>query len=536
MKNTFKFFAAALIIVAAASCTKENPSTDSQVSDQKLVHKVFTASLNADSKTTLVSDPDGGAFVHWTKGDKIVVLPSGSTNASAFSIVDDSIDEDYASFAGNVADANSYVGIYPAEAFDHSETSWDNSGIIHFFKNETLATQYANVGDFPRTKYGNANIAISKSSKNEHLYFENVNAYLKFTLSVSGAVEIVFSADAISNDNPSTGNTLSSLNLGSTLRYKNGYMYGSYYDTPITFKVDDNMSAFEKDAVYYVAIPAVYIKGLKMTVKDANGDDLAVFSKTDDFVAESNKIYNIGTITKPKALIGDYYYKDGTVGRQYNSNAVGVVFYVGDPHGIDPSLPEQCKTGLVVGLKEYSGLYYGTERDGNTKELQPDYYGVNTYADSKSTANSVLDAVSKDIMAISYAYEMSLRHSKKIGGSELYSSYNFGTTSYGSGWLIPSAKEYSLMYKSLDVLNSKDGFEDLKVWTTIDKSNSDSNLGECVIGYHTVWQANINGEDGWRCLNYYYIDASKQGLVQAVSNTNQNSVSTGHIGRAIFAF
>ena len=92
------------------------------------------------------------------------------------------------------------------------------------------------------------------------------------------------------------------------------------------------------------------------------------------------------------------------------------------------------------------------------------------------------------------------------------------------------------MYKSLDVLNSKDGFEDLKVWTTIDKSNSDLYLGECVIGYHTVWQANINGEDGWRCLNYYYIDASKQGLVQAVSSTNQNSVSTGHIGRAFFAF
>ena len=250
MKNTFKFFAAALIIVAAASCTKENPSTDSQVSDQKLVHKVFTASLNADSKTTLVGDPDGGAFVHWTKGDKIVVLPSGSTNASAFSIVDDSIEEDYASFAGNVADANSYVGVYPAEAFDHSETTWDNSGIIHYFKNETLATQYANVGDFPRTKYGNANIAISKSSKNEHLYFENVNAYLKFTLAVSGAVEIVFSADAISNDNPSTGNTATSLNLGSTLRYKNGYAYGSYYDTPITFKVDDNKSEFEKDAVW----------------------------------------------------------------------------------------------------------------------------------------------------------------------------------------------------------------------------------------------------------------------------------------------
>lgn len=365
MKNTFKFFAAALIIVAAASCTKENPSTDSQVSDQKLVHKVFTASLNADSKTTLVSDPDGGAFVHWTKGDKIVVLPSGSTNASAFSIVDDSIEEDYASFAGNVADANSYVGIYPAEAFDHSETSWDNSGIIHFFKNETLAIQYANVGDFPRTKYGNANIAISKSSKNEHLYFENVNAYLKFTLAVSGAVEIVLSADAISDDAPSTGSVSTQRNLGATLRFKNGYTYSYAGDDPIVFKVDDNKSEFEKDAVYYVAIPAVYIKGLKMTVKDANGNILASYSKTSDFTAEPNMIYNIGAVEGVK--VGDFFYSDGTFSTKLDNSktVVGVVFYVGDPTADDSTLKKEypgCTRGLVVGLTEKKLTFIGTQR------------------------------------------------------------------------------------------------------------------------------------------------------------------------------
>lgn len=357
MKNTFKFFAAALIIVAAASCTKENPSTDSQVSDQKLVHKVFTASLIADSKTTLVGDPDGGAFVHWTKGDKIVVLPTGATNASTFSIVDDSIEEDYASFAGNVADANSYVGIYPAEAFDHSETSWDNSGIIHFFKNETLATQYANVDDFPRTKYGNANMAISTSSKNEHLYFENINAYLKFTLSVSGAVEIVFSADAISDDAPSTGSVSTQRNLGATLRFKNGYTYSYAGDDPIVFKVDDNKSEFEKDAVYYVAIPAVYIKGLKMTVKDANGNILASYSKTSDFTAEPNMIYNIGAVEGVK--VGDFFYSDGTFSTKLDNSktVVGVVFYVGDPTADDTTLKRdypKCTNGLVVGLTQQS--------------------------------------------------------------------------------------------------------------------------------------------------------------------------------------
>ena len=364
MKNTFKFFAAALIIVAAASCTKENPSTDSQVSDQKLVHKVFTASLNADSKATLVGDPDGGAFVHWTKGDKIVVLPTGATNASTFSIVDDSIEEDYASFAGNVPDANSYVGIYPAEAFDYTQSSWDGS-IIHYFKSNTLATQYANVNDFPRTKYGNANMAISTSSKNEHLYFENINAYLKFTLSVSGAVEIVLSADAISNDAPSTGSVSTQRNLGATLRFKNGYTYSYAGDDPIVFKVDDNKSEFEIDAVYYVAIPAVYIKGLKMTVKDANGNILASYSKTSDFTAEPNMIYNIGAVEGVK--VGDFFYSDGTFSTKLDNSktVVGVVFYVGDPTVDDSTLKKDypgCTHGLVVGLEEKTGTYIGTKK------------------------------------------------------------------------------------------------------------------------------------------------------------------------------
>ena len=132
---------------------------------------------------------------------------------------------------------------------------------------------------------------------------------------------------------------------------------------------------------------------------------------------------------------------------------------------------------------------------------------------------------------------MTLRHRSKKGGSELYSSYGLANKpSYGSGWLIPSAKEYSLMYKSVNTLNSKEGFTDLRVWTSANKKLNDDTQGEYVIGYHTVWQANIDGENGWRCLNYYYIDPTTEGVAQVVSNTNSQSGSTGHIGRAFFAF
>ena len=296
MKKTIKFFAAALAIVAAASCAKEIANEETQ----NLVHKVFSASLNVDpeTKTTLHTD---GLTVHWTEGDKIALIPVGKTNASHFSINPKSIDGTFADFEGETVVATDYVGIYPSGLFDYAQSSWDGS-TIQYFKGNTLATQYAHVGDFPTTDNGNANIAISTTAKDNHLYFKNVNAYFKFQLAFDNAAEIVISADAVSNDDPSTKNTSTILNLGTQLRYKNGYMYGSSGDNPITLKVDKNKTAFTKNATYYVAIPAVYVKGLKFEIKDANGAEITSFTKS-EFTFEQNKIYNLGEIEKKYSVV-----------------------------------------------------------------------------------------------------------------------------------------------------------------------------------------------------------------------------------------
>lgn len=301
MKKIFKFFAAALAIVAAASCAKEFANDDTVQTpevEQELVHKVFSASLNLDpeTRTTLHTD---GVTVHWTEGDKIALIPAGKTNASHFSINPDSIDGTFADFEGQTVVATDYVGVYPSGLFDYSQSSWDGS-MIHYFKGSTLATQYAHVGDFPTTSNGNANIAISTTAKDGHLYFQNVNAYFKFQLAFDNAAEIVISADEVSNDDPKTQSTSTILNLGTQLRYKNGFMYGSSGDSPISFKVDNNKTAFTKNATYYVAIPAVYVKGLKFTVKDASGAEITSFTKS-SFTFEQNKIYNLGLIDAKKS-------------------------------------------------------------------------------------------------------------------------------------------------------------------------------------------------------------------------------------------
>ena len=364
MKKTFKFFAAALAIVAAASCAKElanDDATQTPEAEQELVHKVFSASLNVDpeTKTTLHTD---GVTVHWTEGDKITILPEGGFYANGtFSVMPETIDGTYAAFEGYVANANNYVGIYPSTMFHDTQASGSGTP-IYYFQTKTLANQYAQVGNFPTTKYGSANLAISTTSASDanesRLYFQNINAYFKFKLAIDNAAEIVISADAISDASPASKSTTTRLNLGTQLRYRDGYTYGSNGDDPIIFKVDDNKTAFEKDAVYYVAMPAVYMKGLSFVVKDKDGDELISFSKS-EFTAEPNQIYNIGTLDIVKPHVGDFFYSDGTFSTELDNTktVVGVVFFAGDPTADDTTLAKdypKCKNGLVVGLTQQS--------------------------------------------------------------------------------------------------------------------------------------------------------------------------------------
>ena len=71
MKKTFKFFAAALAIVAAASCAKEisNDNIQNENPIEETVHMTFSASFDSEGETkTVLADNN---FVHWTDEDAI---------------------------------------------------------------------------------------------------------------------------------------------------------------------------------------------------------------------------------------------------------------------------------------------------------------------------------------------------------------------------------------------------------------------------------------------------------------------------------
>ncbi len=366
MKKTFKFFAAALAIVAAASCAKEISNDDIQAPEQELVHKVFTASFDTDTKTTLADD---GLSVHWTEGDAIKLYPQGGS-PSDFMI--SSFDKDFASFEGNTSSADSYGAIYPSSAYLAQLNSfyYSHYGYYVLASNESksaLASQFAVENNFSIVEDFNSssNFAISHGTQDDHLYFSNINAHLKIRLAMDNAASIEVSADKVmcAPDESGSGQSrVSDAKLGGPIVYycKGKVKIGVYpgMGDDITFKKQDGTNLLP-NVDYYIAIPAVKMDGLKLVVKDANGKVLQSLTKS-TFTPSSNTIYNLGTIEPAPVVaaeVGDYFYSDGTysTGLDENKTVVGVVFYIGDPTSDDITLREKypnCVNGLVVGLTQ----------------------------------------------------------------------------------------------------------------------------------------------------------------------------------------
>lgn len=472
MKKVFKFFAAALAIVAAASCAKElSDNNTTQTPDQELVHKVFSASLNVDSdtKTTLHTD---GASVHWTEDDVIKLIPKGSAYGTDFSVV--SCDGSFADFEGETVNADSYRAVYPASALlTESMSGWYSEKNYYIFadrgSNCALAHQYAVENNFSIIKElgASSNFALSTSSENDHLYFKNLNAYLKVRLAMDNAASIEVSADKVlSHSSGGAQNMLEGAKLGGpvTIDFNHSNKIGvlAGYGEDVTFKKADGSNLLSGDDIYYyIAIPAVKIEGLKLVVKDANGKVLQTLTKQSTFTAEPNMIYNLGVIEEAKvepAKVGDYFYSDGTYSTALdNSNSktvVGVVFALVDATSTDSCLADSypgSTTGLVVGIEEYSSVFGDHTKD--------DFSSGSTYVYFKNNGWPLTprDDASQEILG--YTHTQALIGYKAFRGGNYAALVNVldGLTSpqTGSAWYIPSFAEMKLLKENMDVVNDK---------------------------------------------------------------------------------
>ena len=450
MKKTFKFFAAALAIVAAASCAKEISNDAIQAPEQELVHKVFTASLNVDpeTKTTLHTD---GVSVHWTEDDVIKVIPADSEYGNNFNVM--SCNGTFADFEGETVDANSYRAVYPASAYMNGSI-----GVVYSYKNYfifaskdskcALAHQYAVENDFSVIKEFNAssNFAISTSSQDDNLYFKNINAYLKLSLAMDDAASIEVSASKINSapyNDDGTQSYSTDAKLGGPIAYhlsKNKKGIVPNNGENIIFSKEDGSNLLSGDDIhYYIAIPSVGMYDLQLVVRDANGKVLQKLVKSGKFTPAANNIYDLGLIEPmPPAKVGDYVYSDGSYSTNLNTSkeVVGVVFYAGNPKDRfnDPDLPGKYGNGLAVSIKTYSTLWNNSKPSVSNTLLKVSFSNLGSHDTCGYTIKNLWN--SEGISLNVY-------------------NYNYGTLSENtSGWYLGTLKEWTCIFENITAVNN----------------------------------------------------------------------------------
>lgn len=300
MKTIFKYFAAALVIVAAASCAKENATNDGRdESPVEMAEVSFTATIDSPSdpttKTTLADD---GLSVHWTEGDKIVLFPYTGTdrnNPSPFegrnnplTVDTGSISGKTTKFTGTAVSGSVYGAIYPYDAVDCGNCY----GNIYTFKSNTLATQTAVPNNFSKSSWGVSNIAIALNvAKDDVLPFSNVLAHIKFTVSVAGVRTITLNAAKATG----SGGLSDSYNLGASMNYRPATESFELTNLKTGITLTNSDSDFEVGTTYYVAIPVVEMEGFTMAGLNASSEQVFSFTKN-SFKPERNTIYNVGSL------------------------------------------------------------------------------------------------------------------------------------------------------------------------------------------------------------------------------------------------
>ena len=298
MKKTFKFFAAALAIVAAASCAKEiNVDTPADDSADK-VQMTFTASYDAEGETkTVLAD---GNMVHWSDTDAIRIFGKKDGDSElyisdeAFAIDPSSNDSDptYAVFSGTGVPYSKNYAVLPANG-------WGKYNSYMRFT-EGLGQQTAVKNSFDPSKH----IAISSETTGNHFDFYNECALLKVKIGSDGVYSV-----KVDGKTGAATTGVDNIGIGMQLQYTPGKVgklsmnHVAGLSSSIILANSDPSKALESGATYYIVVPYAKFAGFKVAICDANGNEIFSKTKASKFTIERNKVYDLGTFEKPNESV-----------------------------------------------------------------------------------------------------------------------------------------------------------------------------------------------------------------------------------------
>ena len=285
MKKIIISMAAA--VMAFTACVKEQTPANT-LQEENLVSVEFTATSDADTKTSLAPGTNNKTSVVWNAGDKISVW-DGTANRE-FTVK--SCEGSNAVISGQVsADATSFYAIYPYTQTLEVGTP-DNAERDIRFRFPVISTEYAQPGNFPKDR-GIA-VAVAVDGK---FAFQNRTTLLKFSLASDMAN--VKSISLKGNNGEYIWGTINVEFAGSTV-YQ-GMAYGYDRGDEVTLCNQDGTN-LQTGVDYYIALPGInFTKGYTVTVKL---DDNKTLSRTSDKAIQmmTKNIYSLASAPISKSM------------------------------------------------------------------------------------------------------------------------------------------------------------------------------------------------------------------------------------------
>ena len=280
--------AAALTVIAAASCQKEQP-----VQQERTI--TFTASLEQpETKVTLGDKVDNSYPVLWQKDDQLTVFDDGAVNKK-FSHSETTASKSVTfTGTGNFTDGNSYVAIYPYHrnhTYADNTISWSGSGTKQQYPNTASS-------NLPMEKNGRSLAIVAAKGiiekEGTDLSFSNVMAMVKFTLTESGKLTRVRLVNNATSDNNFCidGNLSISASDFSVTGDANLIQF-------YPLKGQEGTATFDAGTYYIAVHPGAIIPEIKF---DSGKNTQVTYKKgTKEVTLKAGEILDLGSFTMPQA-------------------------------------------------------------------------------------------------------------------------------------------------------------------------------------------------------------------------------------------
>ena len=431
MRKIHLFAALPALLILSIACSKNTP-------DSQLIEKTFTFASDPVMRTSL-----DGLQVKWQAGDKIAIIPKGSTTVYAFTLSSGE-NSTSASFSGTctAGEDNTYYAFYP---YDSGTEYYINGGTTAFIT-KFSAVQTAVAGSFPTQTVSDKTTPVAfmaaECTDGSTFHMKNLLALLKFRVGADDITQVSFLATSSESKYLAGGKFTSAYPFASADSTGVWGQGGSGRSTSVNVLPPAGETTFTQGVDYYAAVNTTLgaissnnwialESKISWIVRTASKYAIKSSSKT--YTLGRNRVYNIGIIG---GTPGDY---KTLTKNDFDVDFSGKTFYKSSSGDTTIDLPTAAATSTTTIYPVISGSTRTKCTVGSGKESTYLWDETNTSLLANDTKK---DRIGIRLVPLKYkAITKIVVTVKKVEGDDttaefkVTESYGSGTDAFGSGSL-----------------------------------------------------------------------------------------------------